>query len=116
MNTFGDPVERDLYFWIGGGHAHRMAALYGAHVNGRWLNAGWGAQSLGISLHPGWVEALKDGTARHLALLGTPEEVPLMLGQLQELGMACTPIFDEVDLTGSVSTRALVTLCHSAGS
>ena len=41
-NAFGDDVERSMYFWIGGGHGHRLAAGYLADVSGRWFNAGWG--------------------------------------------------------------------------
>ncbi len=94
-NAFGDDVEQSMYFWIGGGHGHRLAAAYLAHASGRWVNAGWGrppAEALVID-DSRW-SSIETCQVPYLALVGSPDDVDKMLSQLQSHNVAYTSIFD----------------------
>ena len=85
MRSLGDPVTQSAYFWIGGGHAHQMAAMFSAHVDGRWLNAGWGADSPGDGLIKDFAWAIPQKIVNTIVMLGTSDDLDSMTATLNGL-------------------------------
>jgi 4-amino-4-deoxy-L-arabinose transferase-like glycosyltransferase len=93
----GEDVERNMHFWIGKGHGHRMAAAYAAHVSGRWLNAGWNpAPGEGMTINPSTWTLIETCQMPYLALVGAPDDIDIMRAQLRSHGVRTTTIFDGV--------------------
>ena len=95
-----------MYFWIGGGHGHRLAAGYLAHVSGRWFNAGWGNEEFLTAEDHTW-SLLETCQLPYLALVGAPSDVDQMLAVLRSRGVPIQSIFDGT-APSEVATRAYV--------
>jgi 4-amino-4-deoxy-L-arabinose transferase-like glycosyltransferase len=108
MDVFGDPVERDMYFWIGEGDAHRLAAMYEAHVSGRWINAGWRANATGRTEIPTETAAnFRAGLYPHLAVIGSSDQVDSVVPEFLALRPDAVTIFDQL-APSRVQTRVVV--------
>jgi len=94
MDTLGTTTEQAAYFWIGGANAHRMAAMYSAHVDGRWMNPGWGSSSPGLNLSPDFEWAVQTGIVDVIAMLGTPDEIATMTATLEDLRAGFDVVLD----------------------
>jgi hypothetical protein len=90
-------LGHSMYFWIGSGHGHRVAAAYGAHVSGYWLNSGWNrAPGDTLSIDDQTWSMLESCGAQHIALVGAPADLDYMLGELREHEIRATSIFEGV--------------------
>lgn len=78
MKQLDIETEQASFFWIGSGRAHAMAAMYNAHVTGRWLNSGWGEDSAGLQLTPDFEWAVETGVVDVITMVGTADEVATM--------------------------------------
>jgi hypothetical protein len=108
MDTFGDPVERSLYFWIGGGHAHRLAAAYQAQVSSRWIDAGW--PDVPPSAPTVSAEAANQfaaGRYPFVAVLGTPDEVEIVVARFRSMRADARVVFDG-RAPSELATRAVI--------
>ena len=83
MSALPTESRQQTFFWIGGGNAHPMAAMYSAHV-ARWLNAGWGANA-GLGLIPDFEYAVQTEVVNVIAMMGTPEDIATMTATLSAL-------------------------------
>ena len=108
MDRFGDDVERDMFFWVGEGHAHRLAAMYQAHAAGRWLNDGWGASAPGpLEIPDDTAEYFRAGQYPHVAVLGEPNQVDAVAKEFERMRPGVVVIFDEL-APSKLATRAVV--------
>lgn len=90
-------VQRRMFFWVGGGLAHQFAAMYEAHVTGRWFNAGWGLTvEEKLSLSDANRQRIAAGEVQFLVLIGLPDEVARMARELAQAGMATETLIDDV--------------------
>ena len=97
MDKFGDRVERDMYFWIGEGDAHRLAAMYEAQVSGRWINVGWEENATGRTEIPTATAAnFRSGLYPHLAVIGSPDQVDTVANLFRALRPDAITIFDRL--------------------
>jgi len=85
MTSLPAPTRQQTFFWIGGAHGHQLAAMYSAHVAGRWVNPGWGSDSPGLNLSTDFDFAIKTGVVNVLAMVGTADDVAAMTKQLDAL-------------------------------
>jgi hypothetical protein len=85
MNQLDPGTERASYFFIGGGNAHPMAAMYNAHVTGRWLNPGWGADAPGLSFTRDTEWAVSSGIVNVITMIGTDDELDGMTAALADV-------------------------------
>ena len=85
MNQLEIGDERASYFLIGGGNAHPMAAMYNAHVTGRWLNAGWGENSPGPNFSRDGAWAVATGIVSVITMVGTVEDLEAMTSALTKI-------------------------------
>lgn len=97
MRSLGDPLTQSAFFWIGGGHAHQMAAMFSAHVDNRWLNPGWGANSLGDGLTKDFTWAIGQAKiVNTIVMLGTTDDLNSMTATLTGLRPGYDVRFDGV--------------------
>jgi hypothetical protein len=106
MDAFGDPVEHSLYFWIGGGHAHRLAAAYQAHVSGRWIDPGW-SETATVVLSDEAIRQFESGLYPHVAILGTADQVDAVLARLRRTRPDLVVMFDH-DTPSELATRVVI--------
>lgn len=85
MNTLSSSLRHSTFFWIGGAHGHQLAAMYSAHVAGRWINPGWGSDSPGLQLSTDFDYAVKTGVVNVIAMVGTADDVDQMTMTLDKL-------------------------------
>jgi hypothetical protein len=105
-DALGHGLGPNMYFWIGGGHGHRVAAAYVAHVSGHWLNAGWGrGVDDRLTIDDATWSLIEACQRPYLALVGTPDDVDAMLDELRVRDVPTTSIFDGV-APSNESTRA----------
>lgn len=95
MKELGSPIEQSAFFWIGGGEAHQMAAMFSAHVDGRWLNPGWGADSPGLGLSKDFNWAIGDAKiVNTIVMLGIGDEVQTMTRALDGIRPGYRIVYD----------------------
>ena len=94
MHSLGSPLTQSAFFWIGAGHAHQMAAMFSAHVDGRWLNPGWGADS-GLALSKDFEFAIaQGGVVNVVVMLGTGEDIDTMSATLDRVRPGYRVVFE----------------------
>jgi hypothetical protein len=94
FQRLGSTVERNAYFWIGGAHANQLAAMYSAHVDGRWLNPGWGNVGAPLALTKDFTWAIGDvKIVNVIAMLGTSQDLATMTATLDLLRPGYSVLF-----------------------
>ena len=96
MRSLDAPLRRSAFFWIGGSHAHQMAAMSGAHVSGRWMNSGWGNDSIGLNLTRDFQWAVDTGVVNVIVMAGTVGDVATMVSKLNDLRPGYITVFNEI--------------------
>jgi hypothetical protein len=94
MKSLGSPLTQSAFFWIGGGHAHQMAAMFSAHVDYRWLNPGWGSDSPGLGLSKDFEFAIGHGVVNVIVMLGTADDIGTMSATLDRVRPGYRVVFE----------------------
>ena len=115
MNELGSPTEQSAFFWIGGGEAHQMAAMFSAHVDGRWLNPGWTAAT-GLTLSKDFHWAIGQKIVETIVMLGVGDEIETMTRTLDGIRPGYRILFDGTAPDNAGTQVRVVTYdCHLSG-
>lgn len=85
MDTLPTSIRQQMFFWVGDAHGPQMAAMYSAHVAGRWLNGGWGSDNPGLKLSKDFAYAVRTEQVNVIAMVGTPDDIESMTASLDAI-------------------------------
>ena len=95
LKVLGRDRLRATYFWVGGGHAAQMAAMYSAHISGHLMTATPGEED-SFGLNRDFTYAVEHEQINVVAMLGSPSDIAIMMKNLATLRPGFEVIFDDV--------------------
>jgi hypothetical protein len=107
LDRFGNDVERQLHFWLGGAESWQLSALYGAPVSGRVVNFDERGVALDV-LPVAWAERIHSGRVSVVAVLGSPEQTAGFIEVLRDAGPPDFVVLDDVTFTTTMPTRLVL--------